>query len=760
MSRSSTQTFTTQIVWQSLVLLLAAAILTALSVAPALAQSGASNASDAIKFSGKWPRSFQTADGSTLTLHQPQVTAWKGFKTTTALIASEYRKKGAKNPAFGVITVTANTSPDREDDEITLSDLAVTNVNFSTLSRGDLSEVAVKIGSLLPARPLTLSLTRFRASLADQERMADVKGLSTDAPPIFVSEKPAVLLQTNGEPATAPVKGTEGVQFVVNTNWDLLVAGKPRVYFLRIGKSWVSASDIKGPWTPVTELPAALSKLPKDDNWKEATAAIPPQPFKDGAVPVVIVTDRPSELILVKGAPKLKKIPGTRLEWVSNANTDVFFDPSDKTWYFLTSGRWFKTANLMQGPWAFASDSLPDAFQLIPDGQPYSVVRASIPGTSESDEARLQASIPTTARVSRKGPTVNVTYFGEPEFKPIKGTNLAYAVNTNYTVIRVGQKYYVLYKGVWFVGDTPEGPFVPADKVPNDIYKMPPSSPVYNATYVRVYDATPEYVVYGYTAGYLWGFPAWGTFVYGTGWYYPPYWVLRPGWGPIYRPWHVSYGSGVYYLPGRGTFDAHWGRAYGPYGGIAAGGIYNRNTGGYVRGGVAWGPFNQGAYVAVRGPDGNVYRAGIIDGHVYKSWDRKYVTPTNRWASRDGTRAPGNWRQGDPKALGAKQGDLFANKNGDVFRNKKGQWQQHGPKGWQRPSQKAPATKKRKQPVAQPRANQEFLDRHQAGRERGEQLFQQRQEIFQNAERRFQHPSFERFHGFEGRRGGGGRRFR
>ena len=67
-----------------------------------------------------------------------------------------------------------------------------------------------------------------------------------------------------------------------------------------------------------------------------------------------------------------------------------------------------------------ATDSLPDAFLLIPDGKPYSVVRASVPGTSDSDEARLQASIPTTARVERKGPTVNVTYFGEPKFEPIK----------------------------------------------------------------------------------------------------------------------------------------------------------------------------------------------------------------------------------------------------------------------------------------------------------------------------------------------------
>ncbi len=719
---------------------------------PGMAQSGAV---DQEKLAGKWPRSFETPDGSSLTLHQPQVIDWQNFKKTTALIASEYKPKGSKTTAFGVITVTADTAANKESDEVVLTDLAVTNVNFSTLSRNQLSDVAVKIGSLLPNRPLTLSLTRFRASLTDHERMKDVKGLPTDPPPIFVSEKPAVLLQTNGKPTTAPVKGTEGVEFLVNTNWDVLMVGKPPVYYLRIDKSWVSASDIKGPWAAVKELPAALSKLPKDDNWKQAREAMPPQPFKDGVTPAVYVSDKPAELIVLKGAPKLTAIPNTRLKWVSNANTDVFFDPDDKSWYFLTSGRWFKTTDLQKGPWSFATDSLPDAFQLIPDGQPYSLVRSSIPGTSESEEARLQASIPTTARVERKAVTVNVTYFGEPKFEPIKGTNLFYAVNSNYTVIRVGSKYYVLFQGVWFVGDTPQGPFVPADSVPDDIYKMPPSSPVYNATYVRVYDSTPDYVVYGYTGGYLWGFPAWGTYVYGTGWYYPPYWVYRPGWPPIYRPWHVTYGSGTYYVPGRGTFDAHWGRAYGPYGGIAAGGIYNVNTGGYVRGGVAWGPFNQGAYIAVRGPDGNVYRAGIIDGHVYKSWDGKGVTPTNRWAARGGGTAPANWRQ----RAGQQQG-LFANKNGQVFRNRKGQWQQHGAKGWQKLKQRPPSQKPGPANRPAQRQNvQQFLDRHQMARQRGNQLFQARQQQFRGGHGGgWQRPTTQRFHGGGGRRGGG-RRF-
>ena len=52
------------------------------------------------------------------------------------------------------------------------------------------------------------------------------------------------------------------------------------------------------------------------------------------------------------------------------------------------------------------------------------------------------------------------------------------------------------------------------------IYTIPPSSPMYNVTYVKVYGATPTAVTYGYTAGYTMAFVSAGVVVYGTGYYY------------------------------------------------------------------------------------------------------------------------------------------------------------------------------------------------------------------------------------------------
>ena len=92
----------------------------------------------------------------------------------------------------------------------------------------------------------------------------------------------------------------------------------------------------------------------------------------------------------------------------------------------------------LKGPWTFATPDLPAAFRAIPEGAPYYAVRASVPGTSESAEARLKASIPTTARVEVGSIKPDVAYVGSPQFAPIEGTALGFATNTTATVIKVG----------------------------------------------------------------------------------------------------------------------------------------------------------------------------------------------------------------------------------------------------------------------------------------------------------------------------------
>ncbi len=81
-----------------------------------------------------------------------------------------------------------------------------------------------------------------------------------------------------------------------------------------------------------------------------------------------------------------------------------------------------------------------------------------MPGTPQAQEAVIQGHIPQTARVEReKVEAPTVTYKGAPEWKPIDGTSLAYAGNSPYDVLKVGDLYYLCFQAVWFVAKQPGG---------------------------------------------------------------------------------------------------------------------------------------------------------------------------------------------------------------------------------------------------------------------------------------------------------------
>jgi len=73
-------------------------------------------------------------------------------------------------------------------------------------------------------------------------------------------------------------------------------------------------------------------------------------------------------------------------------------------------------------------------------------------------------------------------------------------------------------------------------------------------------------------AGYTGMMIAWGTAVWGTGWYYPPY-VWHGGLYPGYYGYARTYGSRAWYNPWTGRYG-RGGAVYGPYGGAGAGAVY------------------------------------------------------------------------------------------------------------------------------------------------------------------------------------------
>jgi hypothetical protein len=404
----------------------------------------------------------------------------------------------------------------------------------------------------------------------------------------------------------APIADT-GLSYAVNTNWDVIQDQGSNAWYLLNDGVWFTAPAASGPYTLAGKLPAAFSRIPNDADFGAIRKSVPGRAIKPAAAPTIFVSTRPAEIIVTDGPPKLAPVAGTALQLVTNTNATLYLDTNTGRFYFLTSGRWFVSSGL-DGPWSFATASLPPDFAMIPAGGANDAVLAAVPGTAQAQTALIQAQIPHQATLRKSTAKFEAAYAGAPEFKPVAGTEVSYATNTADEVLLVGGTYYACYQGAWFTAPAPSGPWVLAASVPAAIYTIPPSAPVYNVTYVKLYGTTPETVPEGYTAGYLMGFVTAGGLAYGTGYYYPP--VVVAGRVPAYFPYPYTYAGGVYWNPSSGAW-ARGGAVYGPYGGTAkAGAYYNPATGGWARGGAIYGPNGGAGAWSVYNPRTGTYAHG------------------------------------------------------------------------------------------------------------------------------------------------------
>jgi len=513
----------------------------------------------------------------------------------------------------------------------------------------------------------------------------------------------------DGQPQYSVIPNTK-LEFVVNTAWPLFLDRKNSEYYLLVNKQWITASTLEGPWTPTNKLPREMDKLASDPRWAALKTAIPAPKSTGAPVPTIFFSLAPADLVLFDGAPRYAPIPGTQLTYVVNTSSNVFFYRPTEQFYYLTAGRWFSATSL-RGPWTYATPFLPADFRHIPPTSLAARVLSSVPGTEEAKDAVLLAQIPTTVVVN---PTtvakqVDVTYFGQPEFAPIQGTSLFYATNTEDKVIQVGSVYYLCLQGIWFMSATPSGPWITASSVPQVIYTIPPSSPVYNVTYVTQTVTTTGDIEASYTAGYLGGFitgAVFGALVFGgTGYYYPPFVGVYGGF-PVCVPYAATYGvwgaygwRGTAYTTANGAYGVSR-TAYGPYGGSATGfSQYNPYTGTYARGGSVSTPYGSARGVQAYNPYTGTYAAHASGSNPYGQWGSSVISgPGGTAYSQHTTTAQGtagslqtsaggkaagvSTAQGDSWAGKTANGDLYAGHDGNVYRNTGSGWQQYGNGGW------------------------------------------------------------------------------
>ncbi|WP_114194891.1 hypothetical protein [Edaphovirga cremea] len=584
-----------------------------------------------------WPHSVLLS-GTEMMLHQPQLDSWQDNRLTGRMVVAvktgtvtDTNGKPQDKISYGVAWFSTRSDTDKEQRLVTLDNIHVDKVNFPT----DSSNQAHYLDLLqqLPQKTLTVSLDQLESDLAIQDKGPQQNVKVSNAPPqIIFAFQPATLVLLDGQPAWQAT-GQNGVERAINTRSLLLK--KSGVLYIYFANEWYTATDLNGPWAQKMSVPIevvnAMQASVKKDN--VVTGPEGKNPITQPAE--IHVATAPTELIQIDGDPQFIPIAGTQLSYISNTPSDVFIDANqNNNWYILVSGRWFH-AESVKGPWQYvAGDELPADFVKIPSNSPKSAVLASIPGTPEAHEALIANAVPQTASVSRSKASLTVSYDGgTAKFKPITGTPLHYAWNTDVPVIEVdSHSYFAVKSGVWFSATSSHGPWTVATTIPAVIYTIPADSPLHYVTYVRIYGSTSDVVYVGYTPGYYGTVVSDGVVVYGTGypcnawvgdvWYSCPAtygyvssfawdpaigwsfgfvsgWIWgsswsNPWWGPwygYYPPYHPGYWGG-----GVSVYNVynHWGNTVaqgvradwsnpwnGHYGSDVRGSFYNNATGGH-----------------------------------------------------------------------------------------------------------------------------------------------------------------------------------
>jgi hypothetical protein len=695
-----------------------------------------------------WPRAIDLP-GGTLELYQPQLEKFEGVKLSGRSATSWTEKDQA--PVFGVIWFEARVLVDKDARDVDVEEIAVRKVRFPNMTQEQERKIARIIENEIPKWDLHASLDVIQASLAvSQRELKSAEGLRSTPPRVIVSEEPAVLLLYDGKPIARSIQGAP-LERVVNTPMFVVVDPATRRTYLAGGRFWYEAPSPTGPFSPVPAPSPAVKAYtdahppPAERPEGDAEQRAAEKAFEDPKEPPrVVVATEPAELIVFEGPPRYAPVgQSADLLYAENTQRHVLVHVPAGDTYVLVSGRWFKAKSL-KGPWAAVRpDRLPAAFEDLPPDSAAGDVRTFVPGTDEAQDALADSQIPQTSAV-RRDQTTEVSYDGAPKFRQIGDTDLSYGVNTSESVILDGGRYWACIQGVWYVAPSATGPWTVSDRRPPHIDQVPPSAPVYNTKYVYVYQSTPEVVYVGYLPGYVGMYPYYGTVVYGTGWYYPPYvgptyYYPRPctyGYGVTYNPWtgfgfamtygtpflsvgiHFGgpgyygpgyYGSGYYgsgYYGGAGYYGAGyhgagwWGPVgYRPYPPPYPGGWY-RPPPGYHPPYPGYRPpppgYRPPPPPAGRPPPASAGRPPPPGGAAGARptptpyGTNLYARPENR--ARNADRPSAAASRPAARAVNAPN-NVFADRKGDVYRrNDTGAWDRRTPEGWKPQPVTRPAT--------------------------------------------------------------------
>ena len=193
-------------------------------------------------------------------------------------------------------------------------------------------------------------------------------------PTIIVSEIPAELIISQGDPEFFPIEGTN-LTYMSNTENDVVLDSATQFYYVLLSGRWYRSFHLEGPWSYVRpeELPADFTKIPANSALGNVLTGVPGTPQAQEAVDeseipqTASVARKDAQLeVAYDGPAEFEPIQGTDMKYAVNTSTPVIL--AQGRYWACSDAVWFD-APTPGGPWE-AADHVPGEIQNIPPDNP------------------------------------------------------------------------------------------------------------------------------------------------------------------------------------------------------------------------------------------------------------------------------------------------------------------------------------------------------------------------------------------------------
>ncbi len=211
--------------------------------------------------------------------------------------------------------------------------------------------------------------------IAAASKQVNLLAGSRPVPDIYVSNVPAELLQTRGEPQVASIPNTQLI-YVSNTDNDIFVHTATQHHYILVAGRWFSGESMNGPWTYVAadKLPSDFARIPVSHAKANVLVSVAGTPQAKEAmiansIPQTATITRSTAALTVEydGTPEFKSIENTPLQYAVNTCTPVIAVSAD-SYYAVHNGVWF-VGTSSRGPWVVAA-KVPAVIYSIPVSSP------------------------------------------------------------------------------------------------------------------------------------------------------------------------------------------------------------------------------------------------------------------------------------------------------------------------------------------------------------------------------------------------------